>query len=55
MEVADWYRFDRDEEIIDNWAMMDTPHILQRMGLDLFHDLKFRVNRSLLRRPLPAG
>ena len=55
MRVADWYRLDEDDKIIDNWVMMDIPHILQQMGLDLFHDLKFRVDRSLLRRPLPAG
>lgn len=28
---------------------------LQLMGLDLFHDLKFRVDRSTVRSPLPAG
>ena len=55
MRVADWYRLDDDDKIIDNWVMMDVPHILQQMGLDLFHDLKFRVDRSLLRRPLPVG
>ena len=55
MRVADWYRLDEDDKIIDNWVMMDVPHILQQMGLDLFHDLKFRTDRSLLRRPLPTG
>ena len=55
MRVADWYRLDENDKIIDNWVMMDVPHILKQMGLDLFHDLKFRVDRSLLRRPLPAG
>ena len=55
MRVADWYRLDEDDKIIDNWVMMDIPHILQQMGLDLFHDLEFRVDRSLLRRPLPSG
>ena len=55
MRVADWYRLGEDDKIIDNWVMMDLPHILQQMGLDLFHDLKFRVDRSLLRRPMPAG
>jgi predicted ester cyclase len=52
MRVADWYRLDEDDKIIDNWVMMDIPHILQQMGLDLFHDLRFRVDRSVLRRPL---
>ena len=55
MRVADWYRLDNNDKIIDNWVMMDIPHILQQMGLDLFHDLKFRVDRSVLRRPLPTG
>lgn len=55
MRVADWYRLDRDDKIIDNWVMMDVPHILHQMGLDLFHDLKFRVDRSTLRRPLLRG
>ena len=55
MRVADWYRLDDDDKIIDNWVMMDVPHILNQMGLDLFHDLKFRADRSLLRRPLPTG
>ena len=55
MRVADWYRLDEDDRIIENWVMMDVPHILQQMGLVLFHDLKFRVDHSVLRRPLPAG
>ena len=54
MRVADWYRLDENDKIIDNWVMMDVPHILHQMGLDLFHDLKFRVDRSLLRMPLPT-
>ena len=29
MRVADWYRLDDDDKIIDNWVMMDVPHILQ--------------------------
>ena len=55
MRVADWYRLDVNDKIIDNWVMIDVPHILHQMGLDLFHDLKFRADRSLLRRPLPTG
>ena len=54
MRVADWYRLDENDKIIDNWVMMDIPHILQQMGLDLLHDLKFRVNRSQTRKPLPT-
>lgn len=55
MRVADRYRLDENDKIIDNWVLMDVPHILQQMGLDLFHDLQFRVDRAMLRRPLPAG
>ncbi len=55
MRVADWYRLGTNDKIIDNWVMMDVPHILKQMGIDLFHDFKFRVDRTLLRRPLLAG
>jgi predicted ester cyclase len=46
MRVADWYRLDQDDKIIDNWVMMDVPHILDQMGLDIFDDLQFFVDRS---------
>lgn len=46
MRVADWYRLDNDNKIIDNWVMMDIPHIVHQMGMDLFHDLQFFVDRS---------
>jgi SnoaL-like domain len=51
MRVADWYRLDADHKIVDNWVMMDIPHIVQQMGLDIFHDLKFRVERATSRWP----
>lgn len=51
MRVADWYRLDEDEKIVDNWVMMDIPHIVRQMGIDLFHDLEFRVDPSLERLP----
>ena len=54
MRVADWYRLDANDKIVDNWVMIDVPYILAQMGLDLFHDLEFRVDRALLRQPLPA-
>ncbi len=41
MRVADWYRLDADGRIADNWVMMDIPHIVDQMGLDIFHDLAF--------------
>ncbi len=43
MRVADWYRLGADDRIIDNWVMMDVPHIVYQMGLDIFHDLQFVV------------
>ncbi len=46
LRVADWYRLDEDGKIYDNWVMMDIPHIVQQMGMDLFHDLEFLVDRS---------
>lgn len=49
MRVADWYRLDRDGKICDNWVMMDIPHIVQQMGMDLFHDLEFRVDPAKVR------
>jgi predicted ester cyclase len=51
MRVADWYRLDNDNKIVDNWVMMDIPHIVNQMGLDIFHDLKFRVERATPRWP----
>lgn len=53
MRVADWYRIDEQEKIIDNWVMIDIPHIVYQMGLDIFHDLKFRVDPSIERLPEP--
>jgi hypothetical protein len=51
MRVADWYRIDADEKIIDNWVMIDVPHILDQMGLDIFEDQQFFVDRSRSRLP----
>jgi hypothetical protein len=51
MRVADWYRLDADNKIIDNWVMMDVPHVLDQMGLDIFEDLQFFVDRSRSRLP----
>lgn len=49
MRVADWYRLDRDDKIIDNWVMIDVPHMLAQMGLDILDDLQFFADRSLPR------
>jgi hypothetical protein len=54
MRIADWYRLDRDAKIIDNWVMIDVPHILSQMGLDILHDLEFAVDRSLPRWPIQS-
>lgn len=54
MRVADWYRLDRNRKIIDNWVMMDVPHILHQMGLDIFHDLEFAADPGRPRWPMPA-
>ncbi len=49
MRVADWYRLDRDNKIIDNWVMIDIPHMLMQMGLDILDDVQFFADRSLPR------
>lgn len=49
MRVADWYRLNASEKIVDNWVMMDIPHILDQMGLDLFGDLRFFAEPGLPR------
>ena len=53
MRVADWYRLDEDGKIYDNWVAIDIPHIVKQMGLDIFHDLEFFVDRSRKRIRLP--
>ena len=54
MRVADWYRLDADDRIVDNWVMIDIPHMVHQMGLDIFHDLGFRVERGVARWPMAA-
>ncbi len=51
MRVADWYRTDSDNKIIDNWVMIDVLHICHQMGLDVLDDLRYIVNPSLKRWP----
>ena len=52
MRVADWYRVDADNKIIDNWVMMDLLHILHQSGLDVLDDLRYMVDPALPRWPL---
>lgn len=49
MRVADWYRLGRNDQIIDNWVMIDIPHLLDQMGLDIFDDLQFFADRAIPR------
>lgn len=51
MRVADWYRLDARDRIIDNWVMMDVPHMVHQMGLDIFHDLQFAIQPARERWP----
>jgi len=51
MRVADWYRLDAERRIVDNWVMMDVPHIVHQMGLDIFHDLQFVTDPARERWP----
>ena len=52
LRVADWYRLDNDGKIYDNWVMMDIPHIIHQMGMDIFHDLEHFVDRAKPRQRL---
>ncbi len=49
MRVADWYRLTSDNRIADNWVMIDIPHILDQMGLDLLDDLRFFADPAIPR------
>ena len=51
MRVADWYRCDDAGLIVDNWVMIDVPHILHQMGLDILHDLQWAVDPARPRWP----
>ncbi|MEM7728085.1 MAG: hypothetical protein AAF311_02305 [Pseudomonadota bacterium] len=51
MRVADWYRLDPDNRIVDNWVMIDIPHMLEQMGLNIFEDLPFACDPTLSRLP----
>lgn len=51
MRVADWYRCDENGLLIDNWVMIDVPHIAQQIGLDLLDDLRYFADPTLPRWP----
>lgn len=46
MRVADWYRTDRNDLLIDNWVMIDTLHILNQAGYDILDDMRYFVDRT---------
>lgn len=52
MRVADWYRIDASDKIIDNWVMIDIPHILDQLGLDIFDDLTYLADPTRPRWPV---
>ena len=52
MRVADWYRLDENNLIIDNWVMMDLLHILHQAGLNVLDDLRYAADPGLPRWPL---
>lgn len=43
MRVADWYRLTPESRLADNWVLIDIPHMLDQMGLDILDDLRFFV------------
>ena len=51
MRVADWYRLAPDNRIVDNWVMIDIPHMLSQMALDLLDDLRFFADPRTPRLP----
>lgn len=51
MRVADWYRNDEDNLIVDNWVMIDIPDILRQAGYDLLDDMRYFVDPALRRWP----
>jgi hypothetical protein len=44
MRVADWYRTDEDDKLIDNWVLIDVLHMLVQMGYDVLDDLTYIVD-----------
>ncbi len=44
MRVADWYRLDCEDRIADNWVMIDIPHVLAQMEVDILSELPFAID-----------
>jgi hypothetical protein len=55
MRVADWYRVDADDLLIDNWVMIDVPYMLHQMGLDVLSDLRHVADPRIGRWPVTTG
>jgi predicted ester cyclase len=51
MRVADWYRIDDADKIIENWVLIDIPDILLQTGLDILDEMKYFADRTLRRWP----
>ena len=51
MRIADWYRLSDDNRLIENWVMIDIPHILLQAGLDLLNEMQYFADRTRLRWP----
>ena len=51
MRVADWYRLSEDDYLIENWVMIDIPHILYQMGLDILEEMRYFADPTLRRWP----
>jgi predicted ester cyclase len=39
MRDCDWWRCE-DGKIIENWCMLDIPHVLLQLGFDVFGELE---------------
>lgn len=53
MRVADWYRVDENNLIIDNWVAIDVLHILYQMGMDVLRDMEYFADPTKRRWPDP--
>jgi hypothetical protein len=42
MRDCDWWRCE-DGKIIENWCMLDIPHLLMQLGYDVFSNLKQKI------------
>ena len=51
MRVADWYRLSDDNRLIENWVMIDIPHILDQIGLNILSEMRYFADRTLRRWP----